>query len=120
LWYPWAAWVPYYTVADQYANNYDGSSPLPESAYQRNTTDFGNDPLPDLPTFESVGIDISPLKSFKGAQLNPKQKAVAQGIRDAIDRELETLKTEYSQEESEHYHPAPDFDRARFMWVKEV
>jgi hypothetical protein len=102
-------------VAIAYA---DAGTPIPSTAYVRNDAAFP-DPLPELPTFADAGISLEGLQSG-GDTLTPEESAAATQVRDQINAELATLRTQFATLEAQGYHVVPDMDRAQFSWVKEV
>lgn len=121
LWYPWAAWVPYYTVPEAVALSYTNAGvPIPASAYVVNTAAFGDVQLPQLPSFAEVGISLDAVEQYDNTQsLNPDQQAQAAQVKDAIAAELTELRKDYADLEAQGYHVVPDMDREQFSWVKE-
>ncbi len=118
-WFPQGDWVPYYTVAPQYVEQYDDAgAAIPDNAYQVNP-DFGAAALPSLPSFAELGIDLTPLANTSDS-LTEDQQRIVSNLRRRITNELKRLQTQYAADLQKGYFIVPDLDRSRFSWVKRV
>ena len=82
---------------------------------------FGKVQLPMLPTFASLGIDLtSILRDTTGAFPTEQETAQRQAVQEKISDELELLRQQYAKQNALGYFIVPDLDRGQFSWVRRV
>ena len=123
-WFPVQRWNPYYTVSPDDLTEYQYGTILPTDAIVIDTDLFGTTPLPQLPTFASAGINLTPLTPLLkpvGALTGREKQLIREVVRQIEAAWQSLIENGMLRPYMDAgYLPVPDLDLQRFMWIKDT